>query len=68
MRDPGFSFWAGLLVEDRRSLPQVLDDMDDVEEQCLEAGMDGCMSRPLKLSELVSAVETYGLLKPESDS
>ena len=43
-------------------------DMDDVEEQCLEAGMDGCISRPLKLSELVSAVETYGLFKPESDS
>lgn len=41
--------------------------MDDVQEQCLDAGMDGYMSRPLKLAELVSTIEMYGS-KPEADS
>jgi two-component system sensor histidine kinase/response regulator len=41
--------------------------MEDVQEQCREAGMDSYMSRPLKLSELVSTVEIYGS-KTNADS
>jgi CheY-like chemotaxis protein len=40
---------------------------EDIQDEIREAGMDGFMSRPLKLSELVSTVEMYGL-KLDSDS
>ena len=35
-----------------------------VREQCLEAGMDGYLTKPLKPADLLEAVERLGLLRP----
>jgi len=34
--------------------------LKEIEEKCLGVGMDGFMSRPIKLTELVATIEMYG--------
>ncbi len=34
--------------------------LKEIEEKCLEVGMDGFMSRPIRLTELVATIEMYG--------
>lgn len=45
---------------------------NEIEEQCREAGMDGFMSRPIKLAELIATIEMIGdkarAQKPEGNS